>query len=103
MIELNHKHNIKIPNKIIIETSLNNNYIESIAKIISIRSIVSQIVQVHQLDVIIQIETSVNSHLFKEKDFDFRLMSITNMVMTSLLGGANSFELSDGLIKSNEE
>ncbi len=103
LIELNHKNNIKIPNKIIIETSLNNNYIESIAKIISIRSIVSQIVQVHQLDVIIQIETSVNSHLLKEKDFDFRLMSITNMAMTSLLGGANSFELSDGLIKSNEE
>ena len=47
----------------------------------------------------VNFETSVKD----EKDFDFRLMSITNMAMTSLLGGANSFELSDGLIKSNEE
>ena len=102
LIEFHKKNNIEIPKKIIIEVSLDNRYIESVAKIIAIRSVINKIIQVHQLDVIIQIEVSVDKMIFKEKKIDFRLMSITNIAMCSLLGGANSFELSDNLIKSND-
>ena len=63
-----HKNNIEIPKKIIIEVCLDNRYIESVAKIIAIRSVINKIIQVHQLDVIIQIEVSVDKMIFKEKN-----------------------------------
>ena len=84
LIEFHKKNNIEIPKKIIIEVCLDNRYIESVAKIIAIRSVINKIIQVHQLDVIIQIEVSVDKMIFKEKKIDFRLMSITNIAMCSL-------------------
>ena len=49
------------------------------------------------------IETSPNPEILKQKEFDFRLIAISSTVLSSLLGGANSFEMSDSLLETDEE
>jgi methylmalonyl-CoA mutase len=48
------------------------------------------------------IETSVNPQILKDQSEDFRILSITSTAMSSFIGGANSFVLSDSLLLSKE-
>ena len=48
------------------------------------------------------IETSVNTQILKDQSEDFRILSITSTAMSSFIGGANSFILSDSLLISDE-
>ena len=103
IIEFHKSNKIEIPPRFIISIAINNSYLESVSKIIAIRTLIHRISNAHQLNINIEIETVISPKILQNKEFDFRLMSITCICMASLLGGANSFELSDDLIQSNDE
>lgn len=103
IIEYHKTNNIDIPEKVMIQTFLGNSFLESISKIIAIRCIINQIIKTHRLKMDIFIETSPNPEILKQKEFDFRLIAISSTVLSSLLGGANSFEMSDSLLETDEE
>ena len=103
IIEYHKTNNIDIPEKVMIQTFLGNSFLESISKIIAIRCIINQIIKTHGLKMDIFIETSPNPEILKQKEFDFRLIAISSTVLSSLLGGANSFEMSDSLLETDEE
>lgn len=102
IIEHHLSHKINIPGKVMIQTYLGNSFLESISKIKTIRCIINQIIRTHGLKMELYIETSPSPEIFKNKEFDFRLMSMTSTVFSSLLGGANTFEMSNSLLDNNE-
>ena len=48
------------------------------------------------------IETSVNPQILKDQSEDFRILTISSTAMSSFVGGANSFVLSNSLLLSKE-
>lgn len=101
IIEYHLSNKIDLPGKVMIQTFLGNSFLESISKIKVIRCIINQIIRIHRLKIDIYIETSPNPEILKNKEFDFRLMSITSTVFSSLLGGVNSFEMSNSLLETD--
>ncbi len=101
IIEYHLSNKIHLPGKVMIQTFLGNSFLESISKIKVIRCIINQIIRIHRLKIDIYIETSPNPEILKNKEFDFRLMSITSTVFSSLLGGVNSFEMSNSILEND--
>ena len=101
IIEYHLSNKIDLPGKVMIQTFLGNSFLESISKIKVIRCIINQIIRIHRLKIDIYIETSPNPEILKNKEFDFRLMSITSTVFSSLLGGVNSFEMSNSILETD--
>ncbi len=101
IIEYHLSNKIDLPGKVMIQTFLGNSFLESISKIKVIRCIINQIIRIHRLKIDIYIETSPNPEILKNKEFDFRLMSITSTVFSSLLGGVNSFEMSNSILEND--
>ena len=87
IVEYHLSNKIDLPGKVMIQTYLGNSFLESISKIKTIRCIINQIIRTHGLKMELYIETSPNPEILKNKEFDFRLMSITSTVFSSLLGG----------------
>ena len=102
IIEIHKKNNIEIPKKIILKSFLDNSFLENISKLKAIKSIINQILKIHSIKANVIIETSVNTQILKDKSEDFRILSITSTAMSSFIGGANSFILSDSLLISDE-
>ena len=101
IIEYHLSNKIDLPGKVMIQTFLGNSFLESISKIKVIRCIINQIIRIHRLKIDIYIETSPNPEILKNKEFDFRLMFITSTVFSSLLGGVNSFEMSNSILEND--
>ena len=102
IIEIHKKNNIEIPKKIILKSFLDNSFLENISKLKAIKSIINQILKIHSIKANVIIETSVNTQILKDQSEDFRILSITSTAMSSFIGGANSFVLSDSLLISDE-
>ena len=102
IIEIHKKNNIEIPKKIILKSFLDNSFLENISKLKAIKSIINQILKIHSIKANVIIETSVNTQILKDQSEDFRILSITSTAMSSFIGGANSFILSDSLLISDE-
>lgn len=100
IIEIHKKNNIKIPKQIIIKSFLDNSFLENISKIKAIKSIINQVLKIHKIKAKVIIETSVNPQILKDQNEDFRILTITSTAMSSFIGGANSFILSDLLLLS---
>ena len=100
IIEIHKKNNIKIPKQIIIKSLLNNSFLENISKIKAIKSVINQVLKIHNIKAKVLIETCVNSQILKDQSEDFRILTITSTAMSSFIGGANSFILSDLLLLS---
>ena len=98
IIEIHKKNNIKIPKQIIIKSFLDNSFLENISKIKAIKSIINQVLKIHKIKAKVIIETSVNPQILKDQNEDFRILTITSTAMSSFIGGANSFILSDLLL-----
>ena len=103
IIEIHKKNNIEIPKKIIVKSLLDNSFLENISKLKAIKSIINQVLKIHGLVAKVIIETCVKPEILKNKSEDFRILSITSAAMSSFIGGANSFVLSDSLLSSNED
>ncbi|MAE15431.1 MAG: hypothetical protein CL821_07570 [Crocinitomicaceae bacterium] len=103
IVEYHLSNKIDLPRKVMIQIFLGNSFLESISKIKAIRCIINQIIRTHGLKMNLYIETSPNPEILNQKEFDFRLMSTTSTVLSSLLGGANSFEMSNSLLDSDED
>ena len=97
-----HKKTILKFQKIILKSFLDNSFLENISKLKAIKSIINQILKIHSIKANVIIETSVNTQILKDKSEDFRILSITSTAMSSFIGGANSFILSDSLLISDE-
>ena len=102
IIEIHKKINIEIPKKIILKSFLDNSFLENISKLRAIKSIINQVLKIHSIKANVIIETSVNPEILKDQSEDFRILSITSTGMSSYIGGANSFVLSDSLLLSKE-
>ena len=102
IIEIHKKNNIEIPKKIILKSFLDNSFLENISKLRAIKSIINQVLKIHSIKANVIIETSVNPQILKDQSEDFRILSITSTGMSSYIGGANSFVLSDSLLLSKE-
>ena len=102
IIEIHKKNNIKIPKKIILKSFLDNSFLENISKLKAIKSIINQVLKIHSIKANVIIETSVNPQILKDQSEDFRILSISSTAMSSFIGGANSFVLSDSLLLSKE-
>ena len=102
IIEIHKKNNIEIPKKIIIKSFLDNSFLENISKLKAIKSVINQVLKIHSIKSNLIIETSVNPQILKDKSEDFRILSITSTSMSSFIGGANSFVLSNSLLISKE-
>ena len=100
IIEIHKKNNIEIPKQIIIKSLLNNSFLENISKIKAIKSVINQVLKIHNIKAKVLIETCVNSQILKDQSEDFRILTITSTAMSSFIGGANSFILSDLLLLS---
>ena len=100
IIEIHKKNNIKIPKQIIIKSLLDNSFLENISKIKAIKSVINQVLKIHNIKAKVLIETCVNSQILKDQSEDFRILTITSTAMSSFIGGANSFILSDLLLLS---
>lgn len=103
LIEIHKKNSLEIPKKVIISTLLNNSFLENISKIKVIRSIINQILNVHELKIKIIIETSINPMIILNKELDFRILSITSSVMSAIIGGTDIYQLNDSMIESNKD
>ena len=135
IIECHISNQLDIPKKVMIQTLIGNSFLESISKIKAIRFIIDQIIKTHNLKMEVYIETSpnpeilkqkeldfrimtltstappnnednaveVNVIILKQKELDFRIMTLTSTALSSLLGGANTFEMSNSLLESNED
>ena len=102
IIEIHKKNNIKIPKKIILKSLLDNSFLENISKLKAFKSIINQVLKIHSIKANVIIETSVNPQILKDQSEDFRILSISSTAMSSFIGGANSFVLSDSLLLSKE-
>ena len=102
IIEIHKKNNIEIPKKIIIKSFLDNSFLENISKLKALKSVINQVLKIHSIKSNLIIETSVNPQILKDKSEDFRILSITSTAMSSFIGGANSFVLSNSLLISKE-
>ena len=102
LIEIHKKNSLEIPKKVIISTLLNNSFLENISKIKAIRSIINQILNVHELNANIIIETSINPMIILNKELDFRILSITSSIMSAIIGGTDICQLNDSIIESKE-
>jgi methylmalonyl-CoA mutase len=102
IIEIHKKNNIEIPKKIILKSFLDNSFLENISKLKAIKSVINQVLRIHGIKSNVIIETSVNPQILKDQSEDFRILSITSTAMSSFIGGANSFVLSDSLLLSKE-
>ena len=102
IIEIHKKNNIKIPKKIILKSFLDNSFLENISKLKAFKSIINQVLKIHSIKANVIIETSVNPQILKDQSEDFRILSISSTAMSSFIGGANSFVLSDSLLLSKE-
>ena len=102
IIEIHKKNNIEIPKKIILKSFLDNSFLENISKLKAIKSIINQVLKIHSIKANVIIETSVNPQILKDHSEYFRILSITSTAMSSFIGGANSFVLSDSLLLSKE-
>ncbi len=102
IIEIHKKNNIEIPKKIILKSFLDNSFLENISKLKAIKSIINQVLKIHSIKANVIIETSVNPQILKDQSEYFRILSITSTAMSSFIGGANSFVLSDSLLLSKE-
>jgi len=102
IIEIHKKNNIEIPKKIILKSFLDNSFLENISKLKAIKSIINQVLKIQSIKANVIIETSVNTQILKDQSEDFRILSITSTAMSSFIGGANSFVLSDSLLLSKE-
>jgi hypothetical protein len=102
IIEIHKKNNIEIPKKIILKSFLDNSFLENISKLKAIKSIINQVLKIHSIKANVIIETSVNPQILKDQSEDFRILSISSTAMSSFIGGANSFVLSDSLLLSKE-
>lgn len=102
IIEIHKKNNIEIPKKIILKSFLDNSFLENISKLKAIKSILNQVLKIQSIKANVIIETSVNTQILKDQSEDFRILSITSTAMSSFIGGANSFVLSDTLLLSKE-
>ena len=102
IIEIHKKNNIEIPKKIILKSFLDNSFLENISKLKAIKSIINQVLKIHSIKANVIIETSVNPQILKDQSEDFRILSISSTAMSSFIGGANSFVLSDSLFLSKE-
>tara|TARA_B110001452_G_scaffold251433_1_gene240490 strand:+ start:1030 stop:2166 length:1137 start_codon:yes stop_codon:yes gene_type:complete len=100
IIEIHKKNNIEIPKQIIIKSLLDNSFLENISKIKAIKSVINQVLKIHNIKAKVLIETCVNSQILKDQSEDFRILTITSTAMSSFIGGANSFILSDLLLLS---
>ena len=100
IIEIHKKNNIEIPKQIIIKSLLDNSFLENISKIKAIKSVINQVLKIHNIKAKVLIETCVNSQILKNQSEDFRILTITSTAMSSFIGGANSFILSDLLLLS---
>ena len=100
IIEIHKKNNIKIPKQIIIKSFLDNSFLENISKIKAIKSIINQVLKIHKIKAKVIIENSVNPQILKDQNEDFKILTITSTAMSSFIGGANSFILSDLLLLS---
>ena len=103
LVEIHKKNSLEIPKKVIISTLLNNSFLENISKIKVIRSIINQILNVHELKAKIIIETSINPMTIVNKELDFRILSITSSIMSAIIGGTDIYQLNDYMIKSKED
>ena len=103
LVEVHKKNSLEIPKKVIISTLLNNSFLENISKIKVIRSIINQILNVHELKAKIIIETSINPMTIVNKELDFRILSITSSIMSAIIGGTDIYQLNDYMIKSKED
>jgi hypothetical protein len=103
LVEIHKKNSLEIPEKVIISTLLNNSFLENISKIKVIRSIINQILNVHELKAKIIIETSINPMTIVNKELDFRILSITSSIMSAIIGGTDIYQLNDSMIKSKED
>tara|TARA_Y100000385_G_C13021992_1_gene606618 strand:- start:99 stop:1226 length:1128 start_codon:yes stop_codon:yes gene_type:complete len=103
IIEYHISNQLDIPKKVMIQTLIGNSFLESISKIKAIRFIINQIIKTHNLKMEVYIETSPNPEILKQKELDFRIMTLTSTALSSLLGGANTFEMSNSLLESNED
>ena len=103
LVEIHKKNSLEIPKKVIISTLLNNSFLENISKIKVIRSIINQILNVHELKAKIIIETSINPMTIVNKELDFRILSITSSIMSAIIGGTDIYQLNDSMIKSKED
>ena len=79
---------------------LDNSFLENISKIKAIKSVINQVLKIHNIKAKVLIETCVNSQILKDQSEDFRILTITSTAMSSFIGGANSFILSDLLLLS---
>ena len=102
IIEIHKKNKIEIPKKIILKSFLDNSFLENISKLKAIKSVINQVLRIHGIKSNVIIETSVNPQILKDQSEDFRILSITSTAMSSFIGGANSFVLSDSLLLSKE-
>ena len=102
IIEIHKKNNIEIPKKIIIKSFLDNSFLENISKLKAIKSVINQVLKIHGIKANVIIETSVNPQILKDQSEDFRILTITSTAMSSFVGGANSFVLSNSLLLSKE-
>lgn len=103
LVEIHKKNSLEIPKKVIISTLLNNSFLENISKIKVIRSIINQILNVHELKAKIIIETSINPMTIVNKELDFRILSITSSIMSAIIGGTDIYQLNDSIIKYKED
>ena len=103
IIEIHKKNDLKIPKKIIVKSFLDNSFLENISKLKAIKSVINQVLKIHRIKAKVIIETSVNPQILKDQSEDFRILSITSTAMSSFIGGANSFVLSDSLLLSKED
>ena len=102
IIEIHKKNNIEIPKKIIIKSFLDNSFLENISKLKAIKSVINQVLKIHGIKANVIIETSVNPQILKDQSEDFRILTISSTAMSSFVGGANSFVLSNSLLLSKE-
>ena len=103
LVEIHKKNSLEIPKKDIISTLLNNIFLENISKIKVIRSIINQILNVHELNAKIIIETAINPMTIVNKELDFRILSITSSIMSAIIGGTDIYQLNDSTIESKED
>ena len=93
LIEYYLTNEIPIPKKIIISTSLGTALFENIAKIKSLIVLANTIVKVHDLDCIIEIETSFNQVDISPIEKEHHILRLTVACMSSTISGSNRFKL----------
>ena len=84
---------ISIPKKIIISTSLGTTLFENIAKIKSLNTLANTIAKVHDLDCIIEIETSFNQVDISPIEKEHHILRLTVACMSSTISGSKRFKL----------